>query len=177
MKSKQIFLVFLVIACTPFYSCDALKKLADVNFDIVASVPYTVNETTVNPTGKSYTDSRLLDVSSDPDVAQYASKLKKFKLNKITYTVTDANPNTVLFTNGSLIVVSSGKTLATASSINLSSSTETELTADIAGFNDLASKLLANKKETIKMMGTLSSTPVTFTLTLKFYLTTTASAL
>jgi hypothetical protein len=177
MKIKHLLAVLLILTCTQFYSCDALKKLADVTFDISVSVPFVINETAVNLSGKTYTDSKLLDLSSDPDVSQYANKIKKFKLNKITYTVSGANPNTVLFTNGTLKIVSTGNTIATASSINLSGSTETELTADLSGFNDLTTQLLNDNQEQIQLQGTLSRTPVTFTLTLKFYLTTTANPL
>ena len=177
MKIKPLIPILLMIACGPFFSCDALKKLDDVTFDVTLAVPFVVNETAVNANGKTYTDSKLLDASSNADVAKYSSKINQFKVNKITYTISAANPNTVLFTNGILKTASSGKTIATASSIILSSTTETELTADAAGFTELASKLLANKQETIQLQGTLSKTPVAFNVNFKFYLTVTASAL
>ena len=103
--------------------------------------------------------------------------IKEFKVNKITYTISGADPNTVLFTNGTLKVASNGKTIASASSVSLSNTSEQELAADTAGFNELASLLLADKQESIQLQGTLSATPVAFTVSFKFYVTITANAL
>jgi len=154
-----------------------LKKASEVDFDISLSLPFLINETAVNPGGKAYSDSKLLDASSDPDVAKYGDKISDFKLNKITYTISGANPGSVQFSNGTLKIASSGKTIATAASVNLSNTAETELTADATGFEELASELLDDNQETIQLQGTLSATPVTFTVNFKFYITVTASAL
>jgi hypothetical protein len=82
-----------------------------------------------------------------------------------------------MFTNGTIKIATSGKTLASVSSVNLSNTAETDLTTDTSGINDLTATLLAEKQEQIQLQGTLSSTPVSFTLTVKFYLTITADAL
>jgi hemolysin activation/secretion protein len=177
MKNKIRILLLLVLACGPFYSCDWLKKLDDVTFDATLSLPFVINETAVNASGKDFSDSKLLNAASDPEVAKYASKINEFKVNKVTYTISGANPNTVTFTNGTLKVASTSKVIASASSINLASTTETDLTADTAGFTELASKLLDDKQETIQLQGRLSKTPVAFTVTFKFYVSITAGAL
>lgn len=177
MKNTTRILLLLVLACGPFYSCDWLKKLDDVTFEATLSLPFVINETAVNANGKDYSDSKLLNASSDPEVAKYASKINKFKVNKITYTISGANPNTVTFTNGTLKIASTSKTIATATSVNLASTTETDLTADTAGFDELAAKLLDDKQESILLQGRLSKTPVAFTVTFKFYVSITAGAL
>jgi hypothetical protein len=177
MKIKSLIPVFLVLLCGPFFSCDSLKKLDDVTFDVTLAVPFVVNETAVNTGGKAYSSSQLLNLNSDTEVAKYSKKITEFKVNKITYTISGANPTTVLFTNGLLKISSSGKTIASASSISLSNTSETQLTTDATGINELASLLLDDKQELILLQGTLSQTPVTFTVNFKFYLTTTASAL
>jgi hypothetical protein len=109
---------------------------------------------------KSYTDSQLLNANSDPDVAKYASKIKEFTVNRITYRISGASDPSVSFTNGTLKIVSNGKTIATASSVSLSNTAETELNADTAGFNELASALLNDKQEMVQLQGTLSKTPI-----------------
>ncbi len=177
MKIKHLIPVFLLLSLGTFSSCDLFDKVDDVSFEGVLPLNFVVNETAVNPSGKTYTDSKLLDANSDPEVAKYASKIQEFKVNKITYTISGANPNTVLFTNGTLKVASTGKTIASASSVSLSSTAEQELTADTAGFNELASLLLADQQESVQLQGTLSATPVTFTVNFKFYVTITADAL
>jgi hypothetical protein len=177
MKIRLIVPVFIVLLCIPFTSCEKLKKLDDVTFDVTLAVPFVVNETAVNNSGKTYTDSKLINASSDPEIAKYAKKIDSFKVKKVTYTISNANPNTVLFTNGTLKIAANSKTIASATSVNLASTTETELTADNAGFTELANLLLDDKQEMVQLQGTLSKTPVAFNVNFKFYLTVTASAL
>lgn len=177
MKTNSIFAILLMFAGFAFTSCDLLDSADDVSFDVTLPVDFVINETADNPSGKSYTDTELLNASSDPEVAKYASKIKEFKVNKITYTISGANPNTVTFSNGTLKVNSSGKTIASAGSVSLTNTSETELTADTAGFNELAANLLDDKQESIQLAGTLSKTPVAFNVKIKFYVTITADAL
>ncbi len=176
MKIKHLIPVFLLLALGTFSSCDLFDKVDDVSFDVTLPLDFAVNETADNPSGKTYTDSKLLDASSDPEVAKYASKIQEFTVNKVTYTISGASDQSITFTNGTL-KVSSGKTIASASSVSLSNTAETELTADTAGFNELASLLLADKQELVQLQGTLSETPVSFTVKFKFYVTLTADAL
>lgn len=176
MKIKHLIPVFLLLALGTFSSCDLFDKVDDVSFDVTLPLDFVVNETADNPSGKTYTDSKLLDASSDPEVAKYASKIQEFKVNKVTYTISGVSDPSITFTNGTL-KVSSGKTIASASSVSLSNTAETELTADTAGFNELASLLLADKQELVTLQGTLSETPVSFTVKFKFYVTLTADAL
>lgn len=75
------------------------------------------------------------------------------------------------------MVASNGKVIATASSVSLSNTAETELTADLDGFNDLAARLLDDKQEIVMLNGTLSETPVSFNVRFRFYLKITADAL
>jgi hypothetical protein len=177
MKAKFFIPFFFVLSSVLLFSCEAVKKLADVTFEVTASLPFNINETAVNANGKVYTSTQILNVNTDPDVAKYASKITGFTVNKITYTVSNANPNTVLFTNGTISIVAGGKTIATASSVSLSNTTETQLTTDIAGLNELTTLLLADKQEAIQLQGTLSKTPVAFTVNFRFYLTVTANPL
>lgn len=176
MKIKHLFPIFLLLALGTFSSCDLFDKATDVSFDADLPLEFTINETEVNPSGKDYSASKMLSASSDPDVAKYASKIKEFKVNRITYTISaGASPNTVTFTNGAL--KAGTKTLATVSSASLSNTAETDLTADAAGFNELATKLLGDLQEEVTLTGRLSATPVAFTVTFKFYVTITANAL
>jgi len=176
MKTKHLFSIALLLTLSMFSSCNLFDKVDDVTFEGVLPLKFTINETADNPNGKAYTDTKTLDANSDPDVAKYASKIKSFKVNKVTYTISGADPNTVTFTNGTL-KVSTGKTIASASSVSLSNTAETELTADTAGFNEVASLLLADKQVMTQLQGTLSKTPVTFVVDFKFYVTITADAL
>lgn len=177
MKIKHLFPILFLLALGTFSSCDLFDKADDISFEATLPLDFAINETLDNPSGKDYSSTKTLDASSDPDVAKYASKIKEIKINKITYTISGANPNTVTLTNGKLVIVSSGKTLASASSVSLSNTAETELASDVAGFNDLASLLLSDQTEDVKMEARLSKTPVAFNVKFKFYVTITADAL
>lgn len=177
MKIKHLFPIFLLLALGTFSSCDLFDKVDDVTFDGVLPLAFNVNEAADNPSGKTYTDSKLLDADDEPEIAKYSSKIKEFKVNKITYTISGVSDASVSFTNGTLKVASSGKTIASASSVNLSTTGEQELTADTAGFNELASLLLADKQELIQLQGALSKTPIAFTVNFKFYVTVVADVL
>lgn len=177
MKTKSTLSILFLIVFGTFSSCDLLDKADDVSFDVTVPVIFAIDEAADNPSGMAYSDTQLLNATSDPEVAKYASKIKEFAVNKITYTISGANPNTVNFTNGELKVSSTGTTLASVSSVSLANPAETELTTNTAGLNELAAKLLDDKQEMILLNGTLSKTPVTFTVTFNFYLTITANAL
>ncbi|MBK8290037.1 MAG: hypothetical protein IPK96_02825 [Flammeovirgaceae bacterium] len=176
MKLKYIIPLFLLFALGTISSCDLLGNADDVSFEAELPLAFTVDEQADNPSGKSYTDSQLLNASSDPDVAKYASKIKEFKVNRITYRISGATDPLVSFTNGTL-KLASGKTIATVSSVSLSNTAELELNADTAGFNELASALLSDKQEMVQLQGTLSKTPIKFYVDFTFYTTITANAL
>ncbi len=176
MKIKHLFSIVLLLAIGTFSSCDLIEKADDVSFETDLPLEFQINETAVSPTGKDYSASKMLSASSDPDVAKYASKIKEFKINRITYTISPgANPNTVTFTNGTL--KAGTKTLATITSASLSNTSEIDLTSDPAGFTELATKLQGDLQEEITLTGRLSQTPVAFVVTFKFYVTVTANAL
>lgn len=177
MKTNVFFSVVCLLAIGAFSSCELFDKADDVSFDVTLPLNFTINETADNPSGKAYSDTELLDATANAEVAKYASKIKSFKVNKITYTISGANPNTVTVSGGALKVSSTGKTIASASSVSLANTAETQLTADTGGFDELAAKLLDDKQELILLNATLSKTPVAFQVKFNFYVTITANAL
>ena len=159
-------------------SCDLLDKADEITFEAKLPLEFVINETAVNAGSKSYTYSKTLDATQNAEVAKYKDKIKEIKVNKISYVISGyAAPTPVTFTNGKLTVASSGKTIASATSVNLQSAAEADLTTDIAGFNELAELLKADKSETVNLVGTFSSTPVAFKVTAYFHTTITAGVL
>lgn len=177
MKNSNLIRFTAILVFFTFSSCDLLEKADDISFDTEVPITFMVNEPSSNPTGKSYSEIKTLNVASDPDVAKYASKIKEFKVKKVTYTISWSSPSSVNFTNGTIKMVTGGKTIASAGSISLSNFSETQLTTDSSGLSDLAASLLNDKQEQIQLQGTLSATPVSFNVTFLFYLTITANAL
>jgi low affinity Fe/Cu permease len=177
MKNLGLLRIFVFLMFCTISSCDLIDKATDVDFSATAPVTYVVNETAISSGGKLYSDTRLLNVASDPEVSKYASKIKAFTVDKITYTISGANPTSVSFSNGIIKMASTGTTIATAGTVSLSNNMETELTTDPAGLKKLTDSLLNSKQEQIQLQGIISQTPVSFTVVFKFYLTINASAL
>lgn len=177
MKIKAKLSILLLVVFSAFSSCDLLDKADDVSFDTTLPLTFIIDENADNPGGMSYSDTQLLDATSDPEVAKYANKIKEFKVNKITYSISAVDPSGVTFNSGSIVVASSGTTIASAGNVSLTSVTDVELSANTAGFNELAANLLDDKEELIKLQGTFTKTPIAFTLACKFHVTITANAL
>jgi hypothetical protein len=176
MKLKFILSILLFIALSIFSACELTDKPEDIAFDVIVPVSFSINDQTVNATGKSYSEVETLNAAINPDVAQYSDKIKEFVVNKITYTISGASPTSVNFTNGVLKISATDNTIATAGTISLANTTETSLNLNSAGISELATKLLDDKQEIILLQGTNSRTPVTFKITFKFYLTAKADA-
>ena len=184
MKIIQFTLRTAAAICLAFImssaSCSLFDKAENINFEAKLPLEFVVDETATNAGAKSYTYSKTLDATQNAEVAKYKDKIKEIKVNKISYVVSGYSAPggaVVTFTNGKLKVASSGKTIAEAASINLQSTVEGDLTADTAGFNELAELLKADKSETVSLSGTFSSTPVKFTVKVYFHTTITAGVL
>jgi hypothetical protein len=167
----------LIAVSVLMVSCDWFEKLDDVDFDITQTVSFVVNETATNPEGKNYSTSETLDISSAPDVAKYADKIKSYKVNKVTYKIMGVTPAAGVTLNDGKIEAAGAETIASAGAIPLTNTPETELTTNNSGIDELVSSLLASKQAQISLTGHLSKTPVTCTVTVKFYLKVTANAL
>lgn len=174
MKIKHLFSVVMLLALSTFTSCELFDKVDDVTFDVDVPLDFVVN-VTPNMEG-GYTAEQVLNTSSDPDIAEYADKIKEFKINRITYTITNSTSDVTTFT-GSVSVLASGDILSGVTNLSVNNTTETDLPSNLDGFNDLASRLLEDKQETILMNGQFSSSTVSFNLRLRFYLSVTADAL
>ncbi|TXH29841.1 MAG: hypothetical protein E6Q96_02845 [Cyclobacteriaceae bacterium] len=174
MKIKHLFPIVLLLTLSTFTSCELFDKADDVTFDVDVPVDFLVNVTPNSEGG--YTEEKLLDTSTNPDIAEYADKIKEFKVNRITYTITNSNADGTTF-DGSVSIAATGDVLSSVDNISVANTPETDLPANLDGFNDLASRLLEDKQETIMMNGQFSSSTVSFNIKLRFYITVTADAL
>lgn len=179
MKTSYLktFLTMAVIAIC-FQGCDLFSAAEDVKFDVVLPLDFAVNEQAEHPNGQDYMSVKTLKATDNADVAKYKDKIKDVKLNSISYVISGfASPNgSVTFTNGTMSTANAK--LASAPSVNLASSTETELTdINTAGFDDFAKQIKDNKEVAITTAGRLSFTPVAFTIRANFHVTITAGAL
>ena len=176
MKPSSILSILLFFTILAFASCELTDKPEDVAFDVIVPLSFSINDQTSNATGKSYSEVETLDTTTNPDVALFSSKIKEYIINKITYTISGASPTTESFANGVLKISATDNSIASAGTISLNNTAETNLTLNSAGVSELATKLLDDKQEIILLQGTHSKTPITFKITFKFYLTLKADA-
>jgi hypothetical protein len=174
MKIKHLFSVMFLLLLGTFTSCELFDKADDVTFD--ADVPLDFVIDVDQESEGSYTQEALLNAATNPDIAEYADKIKKFKINKVTYTITNSTSDGATFT-GSVAVASSGDVLSSLTNLSVNNTAETDLPANLDGFNDLAEKLLNDKQESVLLNGQFSNVPVSFNLKLRFYFSITADAL
>jgi len=172
-----VVLLFLSMALT-FQGCELFDKVDDVTFDVELPLEFLIDEQMESDVPVIYSDMAILNALDEPEVAKYKDKIREIKLNKITYAITNYSaPGTVTFSNGTLSMAGAG-TLASASSIPLMNTPDTELTTTNAtGFNEFANQIIDDKQVTINLDGTFSTTPVAFTLTAYFHVTIKADAL
>ncbi|MBX2963073.1 MAG: hypothetical protein KF687_11220 [Cyclobacteriaceae bacterium] len=171
--TNLVFLAFFVLLS----SCGLFDDLKEVTFDAEIPVDFVINETASNPTGKDYSSEQLLDITSDPDVAEYASKIKDVHVNSITYYVYNLDGSGIFFSGGSIVTKSNNKTIATLANLPLIESAEGAFVMDAEGFNQLSARLKDNKSETIRLEGNLSATPVAFYVQCRFHVSITAEVL
>lgn len=174
----------MVVSAPLFLSCDLLDKADDVSFD--TTLEQNIYAAESNPgTNVDYDDVITLDATSDPDINEYKSKIKGFKVKKITYKVMsfDGTPGTTF--SGTLAFgdasTSASSVAATISNLNLSaavtSGTEFEVTVDQADVNEIQEMLKSDKAVKIYLDGTLTQTPAYFTLHVILDVTVEADAL
>jgi len=177
MKSLILNLVLISTVVITYSSCSLFEDLDDVSFDTEFPIEFIINETETNPEGKTYSATEFLDLTSDPDVEEYANKIKDIKVTKITYFIYGVSDPGVNFSGGSLMISSTNKTIATLPNQVIVESASGELSIDSEGFKELSTRLKNNKSETIKLQGNLSETPISFGVEFVFYVTVTADAL
>lgn len=183
VKILALFAIALTLA-----SCDLFEKADDVTFEEELIVYWDADE---NLTGSNvpYSDNQILDLADYPVLAPYIDKIKSVEITKITYHVTDFNNDPhhspVTLTGGTAAfgpfdssTPSVTVPMAGASGVNLGTATaETTLAIDAASLSKVAKDLLDDKQIKMYSAGTLSTTPVEFTVVSTFYVKITANAL
>jgi hypothetical protein len=178
MKNRVLLsLLGLALIAFTFQGCNLFDTAGDVTFDVDLPLDFVVNEAAVSSSAKSYSSVKTLKATDNADVAKYKDNIKSVKLNKITYVISEyVAPQVVTFSNGTL--QATGKTLASAASVNLQSTAEAELTnIDKAGFDEFAKQIKDNKQVEVTLAGTFSSTPVAFKIKAYFNVSITANAI
>lgn len=188
MKNPILKMFLVCLLAISFAGCDLFDKADDVTLEEELVLNWNIDENG-SGTNVAYTDSKILDLAAYPEFDDYIDKIKSVEITKITYRVTnfDNSPHnsTVTLTNGVAEFGPYDSTtpgvsvpLASASGVNIGATVnETTLNIDAAGLNKIAKDLLDDKKVKMYSKGTLSVTPVAYTVVSTFYVKIVANAL
>jgi len=105
MTLKTVFPLAAIVAVGLFSGCDFLDNLGQITFDTELTTNFVVNETT--PANlRNYQANQVIDATTDPDIQKYKDRLKDFRVNEVSYKITNyVAPEgiaTVTFSNGRL---------------------------------------------------------------------------
>jgi hypothetical protein len=188
MRKPIVKILALFVVALTFASCDLFEKADDVTFEEELIIYWNADEN-LEGSNVPYDDEQILDLADYPVLEPYIDKIKSVEITKITYHVSNFN-NTphglpVKLTGGIAAfgpydssTPSVSAPMAGASGVDLGTATaEATLAIDAAGLSKIAKDLLDDKQIKMYSEGTLSKTPVAFTVVSTFYVKITANAL
>lgn len=173
-----------LVACL-YSGCSLLDKADDISFDTVLEAYFYISEDDEG-TNVSYFDFIEVDAEQDSDVKKYANKIKKFTVKKVQYQVLNySGPFECNFSNGQMIFSDSpttpGSQAATLPLLDIpaasASATIFDLTVNSTVVNQIQTFLKNNRALYVYVTGTLSETPVYFTVRVMVDVTIEADAL
>lgn len=184
---KSLFgnLLAIVMIAFLFAGCDKLEKADDVSFDAQFTVPQKieVDEQADDPANPYTSLNNSIEAEQNAEYVKYKSKVKKIRVNKITYTISDlsAPDGPVTLTTGQAIFFESGGSatsgnIASVSNLLLANGTG-ELEASQAALDNIGEILLENGDVTVVSVAHLSAAPVFYHITITLHVTVTANAL
>lgn len=176
---KNHALLLAAFAILSLSSCE----LDDVSFDSTLEENILVTEESEG-TSVEYEETIVLDATTDPDINKYKSKIKGFKIRKLSYQIVNYFGQPAVF-NGSLSFGDQSQTsptvLASVTNLDIQQaynlSQVYELSLNQADIDKIAALLKEDKAVKIYLTGTLSQTPVTFEVNVIMDVTVEADAL
>jgi hypothetical protein len=169
---RIVSVAFLTALCT-FIACEDLDT---ISLDITQSATFVIEDESVNSNGKDYSLIAPLDISQNPDLADYLDRIEEVAVKHIEYSISNSGSPGISLTNAA-IKTSSNLDIIEAQPMSLSDGSSGELTPSPPGINDLVSRLKGSGSDQVKLSGYLSRTPVDCTVTATFHLTVKVRAL
>lgn len=139
-------------------------------------VVFAVSDAEDNSGGKDYEITGLLDLSQNPDVISYINRLEEIEVNHIEYEISNATPEDIVLNEGT-ISTSAGFDIVDGLNITLSNSNSGTFSLHAPGVNDLATRLISNEKDQLRLSGFLTRTPLMCNVTITFHLSIKARAI
>jgi hypothetical protein len=187
MKNHVLRLLALfVFAAAVFTSCDQLDSLGDVTLNEPVTATINVDETTT-ATNVAYTKSLEVDATANAEIEKYSQKVKSFTVNKITFKIKNYSGQASSTPLSKVSYAAAGANPSTAIEIASISNfdikaaadagTETALVVSDAHLLAMAALLKEDLAITLYLEGTLTQTPVKFTIEFNVDATIVANAL
>jgi hypothetical protein len=184
MNKFSFFGIAVLALTTVFFSgCDKVNDLDDFEFHSDFEESISIVDPTPNGVDKAYKKDITVDATADSEVEKYKSKIKSFKIDKLSYTIDNSeNPTEGAKFSGTLGFSDSdggsATVFTTLSDISLDDNTTVhEITLSDADLGKLASYLNTSKAFKIYVDGTVSKTPVNVMVNVKVEVTVVANAL
>jgi hypothetical protein len=167
MKKRFSTLLFLAAIVTS--SCQ--------NFPTVKVQSNFSENFTVNKSGTTFSETKLIDATTESEFDKYKHKINSIDIERVTYTIESSRgpANQVLKTGTLKVADESGTnsvTVADLSNVNLASSVgqEIDLSTSPAGLARIQELIKSNPhKAVISLTGTVNQGPINLNLTLKFH--------
>jgi hypothetical protein len=166
-----------------FSGCDKLEEADDVTFNATFTGPQVeVHEEGDVPANPYMSLISSIDAEQSAEYVKYKDKIKKIRVNKITYTISDlAAPGAVTLVNGTATffenggVATSGEIASIQNLLLVNGSGELEATQD--ALDAISAIFLENGEVFVVSAATVSDAPVFFHIGITLEVSITANAL
>lgn len=185
MHKFKILTLFVatIVACS---SEEEIKK-PDVTFNSNIILEFFIDPTITSASPIDFSASKTIDATQGIDASnlKYVNTIKNYAVDEISFVITqysgpfDATLKGVVFTTSDDKQIAWGKTVEFAY-LNIPSVPNRNYMQPFGypkDFDELEKKLIANKTQTVKLKGTVSSTPMSFKVFVYVNLIITAEAL
>ncbi|HEY9046134.1 MAG TPA: hypothetical protein VIN08_09570 [Ohtaekwangia sp.] len=174
----------LFLTATLLASCNLFDKADDVAFNTTLDHDIEASEST-SGTNVTYQQVITLDATSDSEISRYKDKIKGFEVNKIKYTISSySGAFATKFTGKFGFGDESGTSYTVSTTITdldlqaaYTAGTVYELTLPVTEVAKIEAMLRDKKEVKIYVDGTLSQTPVAFTISVSLDVSIQADAL
>jgi hypothetical protein len=177
-------LLAIVMIAFLFAGCDKLEKVDDVTFDAQFTVPqkFAVDEEDDQPHNPYTSINSSISAEQNAEYVKYKSKIKKIRVSKVTYTISDLSADgSVALTTSKATFFDEGGSAASGhiASVNnlLLTNTTGDLEASQAALDEIGEILLEKGKVSVVSEANLSAAPVSFHIAVTLHVTITANAL
>ncbi|MDN5215410.1 hypothetical protein QQ020_25245 [Fulvivirgaceae bacterium BMA12] len=166
----QVTINMILIVCV--FGCDLINDAKSIDFDVTLEDDFEINATEED--GTEYTQQIVLDATANADVRDNLSKIEKYQINKIEYTISGYSGSPENLFSGSIqfsdLANNTGQFSAALSNVNLSTAAAAGTQTLPVSENDLREleNILKNSNGLkVFMIGNFSQVPVNFTLNIK----------